>query len=133
MGYTRLTIDGLIYRVRIVYDTYADNFELIEGPNAGDMQSGRRERDLIGTRDVYEMQIEPDPKYPEDFDSLYALLRSPVDSHTVTVFDGQGYLTYAAQIQGGGRTYRGVVGGRRTYGGGVFRFVPSSPQWEASV
>lgn len=132
MGYQRLTVDGITYRVRILRDTYADNFTLVEGPNAGDMQSGRHERDLVGTRAVYEMGVEPDPAYPDDFDALYELLRSPVDSHVVTVLDGQSSLTYSAQIQSGGRIYKGRVGGRRMYGGSVFRFVPTSPQWEAS-
>ena len=131
MSYLGVTVDGRTYRVRIVYNTYADNFTLIEGPNAGDMQSGRHERDLIGTRAVYEMGIEPDAQHPGDFNDLYELLREPVDSHSVVVYDGQGTLTYDAQVQEGRRVYKGVLGGVRTYAGGVIRFVHSSPQWEA--
>lgn len=131
MAYLGITMDGTYYRVRIPYDTYADEFQLIEGPNAGDTLDDTHERDLIGTRAVYEMGIQPDPRYPEDFDALYAALRSPVDSHSVTVFDGQNSLTYQAQIQRGRRVYKGILGGVRQYLGSVIQFVPEKPQWEA--
>lgn len=133
MAYQRFTMDGTTYRVRIVYDTYADSFELVEGTNRGDMLNDRHERDLIGTRAVYEMGIEPDPKFPEDFDALYAAMRAPVPSHSVTVFDGQGTLTYDAQIQRGRRVYKGILGGVRQYGGSVFQFIPSEPQWRPTT
>lgn len=133
MAYQRFAMDGTTYRVRIVYDTYADSFELVEGTNAGPMLSDRHERDLLGTRAVYEMGFEPDPLYPQDFDALYAALRSPVDSHSITVFDGQSTLTYNAQIQSGRRLYKGVLGGVRQYAGSVVQFVPSEPQWRPTI
>lgn len=132
MEFMRITMDGVTYRVRVVYDTYADEFELIEGPNAGDMLSGRHERDLIGTRATYEMGVEPDPRYPQDFDAFYAAVRAPVVSHSITVFDGQSTLTYNAMIERGSRVYRGTLGGVRRYGGATIRFVPVTPQWEVS-
>lgn len=131
MEYMTVTLDGVTYRVRVVYNTYADAFTLIEGVNAGDMLSGRHERDLVGTSATYEMEVQPDPRYPEDFDAFYAAIRAPVVSHTVTVFDGQGELTYEAMIQSGRRTYRGMAGGKRRYCGAVVQFVPIEPQWEA--
>ena len=131
MDYLGIKVDGRTYRVRIIYDTYADAFQLIEGPNAGDMQSGRHERDLIGTAATYEMGIEPDPRYPGDFDDLYALLRSPVSSHSIVVYDGQTTLTYNAQIQSGRRVFKGILGGVNRWAGSVIQFVPSAPQWEA--
>ena len=131
MSYLGLTLDGTTYRVRIVYDTYADTFQLIEGPNAGDMLNGRHERDLIGTTATYEMGIEPDPQHPEDFDALYAELRSPVPTHTVLVYDGQSALQYECMIQSGRRVYKGILGGVRLYSGSVISFIPVSPQWEA--
>lgn len=132
MEYMTLTLDGITYRVRVVYDTYADTFELVEGPNAGDMLSGDRNRDLIGTKATYEMRVEPDPRYPADFDAFYAAVRAPVDTHSITVYDGQTTLTYQAMIQSGSRVLRGTVGGVRRYRGSTIRFVPSAPQWEAA-
>ena len=45
----KLTMDGQVYRVRVVYESLIREFELLEGVNAGDMLSFRHERDLGGT------------------------------------------------------------------------------------
>lgn len=127
-----ITMDGRTYRVLVIQDTYRDAFALIEGPNAGDMLNDRHERDLSGTKDTYEMEIKPDPRYPLDFTAFYEAVRAPVDSHSVTVIDGQGMLTYDAMIQTGERTYQGTRNGVRLYNGMLVRFVPKEPQWEAN-
>lgn len=107
----RLTMDGTTYRVRLVYNTLVRAFELVEGPNAGDMMSGRHERDLKGTGYTYSMGIEPDPDFPADYDNLFDELSAPVDSHVITVPYGQGTLTYSAEITGGQDTYDGTLSG----------------------
>lgn len=127
-----ITMDGRVYRVLVMEDSYRDSFALIEGPNAGDMLSGRHERDLAGTAATYEMEVRPDPRYPLDFTAFYEAVRAPVDSHSITVFDGQKQLTYDAMIQSGGRTYTGTRNGVRLYSGMLVRFVPIEPQWEVS-
>lgn len=132
MAYLGIKMDGIDYRVRIVYDTYADTFNLIEGPNADDMLNARHERDLTGTKATYEMGVEPDPLHPEDFDAFYSAIRSPVDSHSIQVFDGQQTLTYNAMITTGRRVYKGILGGVRHYSGSVIQFIPIEPQWEAT-
>lgn len=128
----RITMDSITYRVCIVADSYVDSFELVEGPNAGDMLNDRHERDLSGTKATYSMQVEPDPRFPLDYTAFYEAIRSPVNSHTITVLDGQSTLTYQAQIQSGSRVYDKTVNGVRFYKGVVVNFVPESPQWEAS-
>ena len=132
MDYLRLKMDDIVYRVRIVYDTYADTFNLLEGPNAGDMLNFRHERDLVGTAATYEMGVQPDPNFPEDFDAFYSSIRSPVNSHRIEVFDGQETLTYDAMVTTGRRVYKGILGGIRQYEGAVVQFVPIQPQWEAT-
>lgn len=131
MAYLGIKMDGVTYRVRIPYDTYADTFQLVEGPNAGDMLNARHERDLTGTAATYEMGVQPDPAHPEDFDAFYTAIRSPVNFHRIEVFDGQETLTYDAMIQGGRRVFKGILGGRRLYNGSVIQFIPVAPQWEA--
>lgn len=133
MAYMRITMDGTTYRVRVLYDSYIDSFSLIEGPNAGDMLSGRHERDLIGSADTYQMAVEPDWNYPEDFDAFFAALRAPVDSHTITVLDGQDTITYNAMIQSGQRTYKGQLSGVHRWAGLTVQFVPITPQREAGT
>lgn len=129
MGYLGVTVDGRLFRVRIVRDTYREHVDFIEGPLAGDMESGRHERDLKGVSATYYMTVEPDYRYLQDYDDLWTLLRQPVDSHSVTVIENQGTLTYNAQIQTLDRTLDGVLGGWRLTKNMTLAFVPSAPQW----
>lgn len=129
MAYLGVTVDGTYYRVRIIKDTYREHIDFVEGPLNGDMESGRHERDLKGVAATYYMSVEPDNRYPEDYDNLWELLRQPVDSHSVTVFEGQNTLTYSAQIQTLDRTYDGLLSGRKRWKGMVLAYVPSVPQW----
>lgn len=129
----RLTMDGTVYRVRIVYNTLTRAFELIEGVNAGDMMSGRHERDLVGTGYTYEMAIEPDPDFPADYNALFDAISAPVDSHVITVPYGQGTMTYAAEIVSGQDTYQGTLSGVEQWGGLTVTFRYISPQKEAGA
>lgn len=131
MAFMNIQLDGTTYRVRVEYDTYIESFRLVEGINAGDMISNRHERDLSGTASTYEMLVRADPRYPLDFDSFFSTIRSPVDSHLVTVYDGQGLLTYESMIQGGSRILKGTVGGIRRWDVCPVQFVPLAPQWKA--
>lgn len=128
-----LVVDGTAYRVRVVYNSLVRAFELREGPNAGDMLSGRHERDLIGTKYTYEMEIEPDPRYQSDYDALYDKLSDPVTSHTVTVPYGQSTLTYAAMIERGSDTYKGEFAAQRRWGGLTVAFKALTVQKEAAT
>lgn len=132
MGFLGIQIDGITYRVRVEYDTYVESFSLIEGPNAGDMFSGRHERDLTGTSSTYEMRVKADPRYPLDFDAFFAAIRAPVDSHLVSVYDGQRILTYPAMIQSGERVLKGILGGVKRWDNCPVQFVPIAPQWRAT-
>lgn len=126
----RLTMDGIVYRVRIKYDTLVRAFELIEGDNYGDMLSGRYERDLIGTKFAYQMAIEPDPHYRADYDAFFDAISDPKNSHTITVPYGQSTLTYEAMIDSGSDTYRGVGGNGNIWTGLVVNFRAISVQKE---
>lgn len=117
MALMRLTVDGTTYRVRIVYNTIVRAFELSEGPNAGDMLSGRYERDLRGTKYNYQMAIEPDPEFPADYDALYEVLSAPVSSHAVVMPYGQTTISYQAMITSGSDTMGNMVGGVREWHG----------------
>ena len=67
-----ITMDGKTYRVRVVYPSVEESARLVEGPNAGDMLSGRRERDLVGTYYDHTLSVEPAPRYPQDYDQHVA-------------------------------------------------------------
>ena len=118
----QLNMDGTTYRVRIVYDTLVRSFELLEGVNAGEMLSGRHERDLLGTGYTYQMQVEPDPAHPEDYDAFFEAISAPVDSHTIIMPYGQSTITYEAMVESGQDTYGGRLTGRARWHGLVVRY-----------
>ena len=128
-----ILMDGVTYRVRVVYNTLVRAFELVEGPVHGDMLSGRHERDLIGTKYTYEMGVEPDPRYLSDYDAFFEALSDPANSHSITVPNGQGTLTYQAMIERGSDTYRGRLAGQRRWGGLVVTFKAISVQKEPTT
>lgn len=133
MNFVRIRVDNRAYSVRVVYNTFVRAWNLVEGPNAGDMLSGRHERDLVGTKYTYSMEIEPDPRYQTDYDALVDALSAPVPSHVVTVPNGQGTLTYTAMIESGSDVYRGQLGGQRRWGGMTVTFKAISVNREATA
>ena len=124
----QLNMDGTTYRVRIVYDTLVRSFELLEGVNAGEMLSGRHERDLLGTGYTYQMQVEPDPLYPTDYDAFVDAISAPVDSHIIIMPYGQSTITYEAMVESVQDTYRGIVSGRTRWRGLTVQYRYIEPQ-----
>lgn len=124
-----LVIDGVAYRVGIVYDSIIRDFEKVEGPNADDMMSGRHEMDLLGTRFPYQLKVEADPDHPEDYDALYGHITDPnIQNYTVTVPFGQGTITYEAQILSGRDVYKGPFNGFQRWSGLVINYRPANLQ-----
>lgn len=125
---TPIVMDGITYRVRIVYDTMHRKFSLRSGDNAGLMLSDREERDLRGTGYGYTMRIEPDPAHREDYDSFYEAISAPVDSHQITMPYGQTTITYEAMIEDGDDVYGGRLGGQNIWKGLSINYKPIQPQ-----
>ena len=123
-----IVMDGVTYRLRVVYDSLIRAFELMEGVNAGEMISGRHERDLLGTGYTYQMQVEPDPRYPTDYDAFFHAISAPVDSHTIVMPYGQTTITYEAMIESGQDTYQGMVAGRARWRGLTVQYRYIEPQ-----
>ena len=125
---TGITIDGVDYNIRIKYETLRRSFEINEGQNSGNALNGTLIRDIIGTRYNYEIDIEPDPSDPSDYDAFYDLISSPVASHEVSFPYGQETITFQAAIQSGEDTYFGDIGGSRRWIGLSIVFQALSPQ-----
>ena len=126
--YTGITMDGTAYRVRVRHNTLVRSFALLEGPNAGDMLTGRHERDLLGTGYSYQLAVEPAPEAPEDYDRFYEALSAPVDTHTITLPYGQGTMTFEAEILGGSDTWGGRLAGYDRWSGLVVEYRYIQPQ-----
>lgn len=126
-----LTVDGVEYRVRIVYGSLTRAFTVMEGPNSGTAITGRAIRDIIGTGYSYTLDIEPDPAHPDDYDELYEVISSPEETHTVELPYGQTTLQFDAMIQSGEDRMGSTFGGVTRWNGLSITFVPIKPQREA--
>lgn len=127
----QITIDGSIYRVRVKPDTIRRIAQLVEGPLAGDMCSGRHERDLIGTKYSYQLDIEPDWVNYADYDSFYEAITAPVPTHRITVPFGQGTISFFAMIETVEDTLIGTANGVNRWHGLTVHFKPQEPQLKA--
>ena len=108
---------GNLYRVRIIFPSVEESADLVEGQNAGEMLSGRRERDLVGTYYNHTLSVEPDPRYPQDYDQFFDAITAPVPSHTITMPHGQGAVTYDAMVSSARHVANGVLAGVRRWRG----------------
>lgn len=123
-----ITMDGIFYDVRVKYDTLDRAFRLTEGVNAGDMLSGRHERDLVGTYYDYALQVEPNPKNRAAYDAFYQAISAPQDTHSITLPYGQETITFDAMVESGADRYRGEVGGERRWTALTVQFSAVKPQ-----
>lgn len=122
MEFYKLNIDNVDYRVLVIWPTLKARADIEEGRNSGTAQSGREKRSLRGTRLSHTMQIEPDPRYPGDFDALFWKLSEPVESHLVTLPLGQGTVTYEAGVSSEEITWHGESAGAQRWKGMTVNF-----------
>ena len=123
-----IVVDGVEYRVRVVYESLSRSFSIVEGPNGGSAITARTIRDIIGTKYDYEMRVEPDLRYPEDYDAFYEVISAPVESHMVEMPYGSGAMKFEAMIVSGEDTYRGILVNRNAWQGLRVQFKPILPQ-----
>lgn len=112
-----ITMDGKTYRVRVIFPSVEETARLEDGINAGKMISGFQERDLVGTYYDHSLSVEPDPRYPQDYDQFFDDISAPVPSHIITMPHGQGTVTYEAMIYSARRVANGVIAGVRRWKG----------------
>lgn len=122
-----IQMDGKNYRVRVLYPSVEENARLVEGPNAGEMLSGRRERDLVGTYYDHSLSVQPDPMYPQDYDQFFDDISAPVPAHTITMPHGQGTVTYEAMVSSVSHVCNGVLAGVRRWKGLTVAFSGIRP------
>lgn len=125
---TGITIDGTDYNIRIKYETLRRAFEIAEGQNSGTAIDGTMIRDIIGTRYSYQIDIEPDPADPTDYDAFYQIISQPTAYHEVTFPYGQETITFNAAIQSGSDIYFGNIGGSNRWRGLSIVFQALKPQ-----
>lgn len=91
-----LKIDGQSFGVSVI--SLQRKASILDGDNANRAKSGRMIRDIIGTYYNYTVGIDPNLLSRSEYDALYEILTSPVESHELTVPYGQGEITFSAYI-----------------------------------
>lgn len=123
-----ITMDGITYKVKVLYDSMSLRFALIPGANAGTMMSGRKIYALLGTEYGHKLTVQPDPTHRDDFDAFIHAISAPVDNHRIALPYGQGLIEYDAHVTSGEVTYKGHMGGRNIWGGAEIYYEPIEPQ-----
>lgn len=95
-----ITLDGVTYSTLHVV-SLKRSFSVLDGENAGRVQTGRMDRDIIGTYYNYQVEIDPDAASREDYDAFFWAISAPVDSHTLVVPFAQTTLTFEAYVSQG--------------------------------
>lgn len=120
-----ITMDGVTYRVAVVYDSIVRHFEIVSGTNAGTMMSGREELDTKGTRYAYQLQVAADPADRASYDAFYQAITDPDNRlHTITLPYGQSTITFQAYVTSGDDIYHGPINGVENWTGLVVNYQP---------
>ena len=123
-----VTLDNVQYKVRVKIRSLNRSFRIEESERSGAVKSGDYFRDIIGTYYDYEMEVEPDPSAPEDYDAFYEMISAPVESHSVVVPYGQGTMTYDAMVSTGDDTKRDKINGVTRWTGLKVKFSAKKPK-----
>lgn len=97
---TPIVVDGVTYP-KIYVLSLKRSFSVLDGENVGRVMTGKMVRDIIGTYYNYTLKIDSNESDPAEYDRLYEVLSSPVDSHTITVPYAQGTMTFDAYVSNG--------------------------------
>lgn len=119
-----IKINGVEYDV---YDTkITRGFQILDGENVGRLMNGKMERDVIGT--YYNYSWELSPKDYEQYDELYEILSSPVDSHIIEVPYGRNQRkTFEAYVTSGQDNLVYADNGEYYWEGLAIQFVAMDP------
>lgn len=124
-----IRIDGYAARVRIRYNTLKRSFSFVEGQNGGTSLSGSTILDTIGTKRIYEFEVEPDPAYPDGYADFYDRITSPNRVHDFSItLDGHEIEWFAGMVISGTDIYGGTIAGNEKWHGLKVQVVPLAPQ-----
>lgn len=123
-----IQIDGKTYNVLIPRDGLSRSGQILDGDNAGRLQTGHMERDIIGTYYNYTLQIDTKGLSVSEYDELYEILTAPVDYHDITMPYGQGTITFQAYISGVEDKLLYIEDTHTLWGGMTVTFVAMAPR-----
>ena len=118
-----IEVDNVSYDV--INSELTRSFQVLDGENAGRTLDGEMHRDVIGTYYNYTWKLEP--KTIEDYSTLYEVLSSPDDYHTITVPYNQVTKTFRAYVTNGQDQLRRQENGVNYWTGLSINFIAISP------
>lgn len=125
-----LKIDGTEYGT--IVTALQRSFEVADGENAGRTLDGTMHRDLIGTYYNFSITINTDRLTQKQYNELYEIISSPVESHNITVAYGNSLLTFNAYITNGtDDLIRQYSETDRYWGNLTLNFIAMEPQRSA--
>lgn len=119
-------VDARAYAVGVTKLTR--KVEIRDGRNAGNTLSGRYRRDISGVFYTYTLSLSAAGMSREDYDDLQSALTEPVESHLVTMPDGQGTITFEAYIQAVGDELEIAEENGNQWGNMTVDFIAAEPQ-----
>ena len=113
------------FDVTVAISELEENFDVLDGKNAGRAMSGRMIRDIIGTYIGHKLTFF-NGKNHRDFDALwdYLIEHSTDDSVTIEAADGQTSIEYEAYYTSGSRKLRTAADGVNYWDEIEVNFVP---------
>lgn len=124
-----LKINGHSFDTTVAISDYEENFNVLDGENAGRVMTGRMVRDIIGTYIGHKITVF-NGKSNTDFDALWNFLIacSVNDSVFLEAADGQSTISYEAYFTSGKRKLRTVEGGVNYWDEIEINFIPIEAQ-----
>lgn len=122
-------INGQSFDVTVAISDIEETFNVLDGPNAGRVMSGRMIRDVIGTYIGHKITFF-NGKSNADFDALwnYLIAHSVDDYVNLEAADGQTSLSYQAYYTSGTRSLRSAADGTNVWDEIEINFVPMDAQ-----
>lgn len=122
-----IKMDGVTYSTLHVV-SIKRTFTVLDGENAGRVQSGGMIRDVIGTFYNYAVEIDPDAASRADYDAFFEAISAPVDSHTLEVPYAQTTLVFEAYVTQGGDELVLMEDAANRWENLSFNFIAMEPQ-----
>ena len=118
-------INGKPFDVTVAISDVEENFNVLDGDNAGRVMSGRMVRDIIGTYIGHKITFF-NGKGNTDFDALwdYLIAHSVDDYVTLEAADGQSSISYQAYYTSGTRKLQSAADGVNRWDELEVNFIP---------
>lgn len=129
MSANYVKINGQPFDAKVAISDYEENFNVLDGENAGRVKNGSMVRDVIGTYIGHKITFFRAGNIGE-FDALwdYLVQHSVDDFVTLEAADGQSTIIYEAYYTSGKRKIRTVQDGVNYWDEIEVNFVPINPQ-----